>query len=471
LSRRDLAVLAIAAAGCAGLATRVSATSALAFASTFVVALLLVPPLARFARARAWVVLPGGRAAHRRRTPLLGGLAVFLPFLAATLALGCLGDPKAFGLAAGACVMVGCGVLDDVRGVSPRVKIASELVAGACLVVAGFRLPALAAPGLGTVALGAFEIPLLLCWVVVATNAVNLTDGMDGLAASLCLLGCAGSVLVGSHVVPAVVLGGAALGFLRHNLPPASIFLGDAGSLVIGFALAAFALDAPAATNLPVAYGLLAYSIGDVGLAILRRLLRGKPIFVGDRSHVHHKLREHLHARFAPLAVAVGFAALQLGLALTWPGLVSLSLSLVLWLALVVVLMTVGRVRIRHLIASRGRFQRIHLVRRYMSGRLRLAETRADVEEVLQRFVYDLGLASLVLGERRFDGVETHGAPVAEVGVPMRTGEARCTIVVAGEPRAVDEERRVVVCEMLRDAEDRLLLLAERGLLEPPSTP
>ncbi len=471
LGLRDAIVVGLFFAGVVALSLGVSTTSTLAFAASFVTALLLVPPVARFVRARGWEVLPGGRSVHVRRTPLLGGVSIFIPFFVATVLAGWLGDRKAFGLAAGAVVMLVCGVYDDVRGVRPRVKIAAQLAAGACLVVAGFRLPTISVPGLGTLPLGVLEIPVILFWVTLAANAVNLTDGMDGLAASLAIVGCAGCVLVGAHVVPAVVLAGASLGFLRHNLAPASIFLGDAGSMLIGYALAAFALDAPASVNAPVAYGLLAYSIGDVGLAITRRLLRGKPIFVGDKSHIHHKLREHLHGRFAPLSVAIAFASIQLALALTVPGVVSLALSFVLWITLAVALMAIGRVRIRHLLSARGAFQRLHLIRRYVAGRLRLTETKAEIEDVLQRFVYDVRIASLELGDLRFPGVETAGAAVVEIDVPLKTRAARWTWVPSDEQRALDDERRAVICEVIRSAEERLLLLAARGLLDPPAAP
>lgn len=470
-SRRDLVVLAIAGAGTVFLAMRDSMTPLIAFAGAFLAALMLVPPIVSYVQKRGWVVLPGGRSLHRHQTPLLGGVAVFLPFLVATLVLGCLGDWKAFGLAAGACVMLACGVIDDVRGVRPSFKIAAQLIAGVCLVVAGFRLPSISVPGLGTLELGMLEIPLLLFWVVVATNAVNLTDGMDGLASSLCLLGCAGSVIVGSNVIPAVVLGGAALGFLRYNLPRATIFLGDAGSLLIGFALAAFALDAPLATNLPIAYGLLAYSIGDVAIAVTRRLLRGKPLFSGDKSHIHHKLHDHLRHPYLALCAAVAFAVTHLVLALTVPGVLSLSISLALWIALAVTLMVIGRVGLVSLLAGRGTFRQIHIARRLSRLMLRTTETDAEVEGVLRQFVDDLGLVSLSVGDIQIRNPKANAAVPVEVDVPLKTRTALWTYVRRDEQRAVDDDRRSVVCDVIRSAEYRLNLLEKRRVDDAVNPP
>ena len=138
---RDALVVAAGLAGCAALWHRVSPTAAVVFAAAVALAWILVPPVARLVSRRGWDGLPGGRAAHARRTPLLGGVSIFLPFFAATVVLAAWGDAKAFGLAAGAVVLLVCGVYDDLKGVRPRVKVVAQVAAGACLVVAGFRLP------------------------------------------------------------------------------------------------------------------------------------------------------------------------------------------------------------------------------------------------------------------------------------------------------------------------------------------
>jgi UDP-GlcNAc:undecaprenyl-phosphate GlcNAc-1-phosphate transferase len=368
------------------------------FAASFAVAFVLVPPTARRVRQLGAVVLPGGRSIHGRRTPLLGGFAVFVPFFVTAVVLGILGDPKGYGIAAGALVMLLVGGYDDLKGVRPRTKVLAQVLAALLLYLSGFRLPVLDVPGLRSFPLDSLEIPLMVFWVVLASNAFNLTDGMDGLASSLALVGCIGALALGSWPVLAVVLAGAVLAFLRYNMPRASIFLGDSGSLLLGFALAAFALDAPTTNNVAIAYGLLAYSLGDVALAVSRRALRGKPLFAGDKSHVHHKLRMHLRSTWGALLAAAAFAGLQLTIVFTIPGLPGLALCAGLWAALVLALMAVGRVRVRHMLSSRLPFQRMHLVRNYVLGLLRFAEERVEVENALRHLVDDMGLARSTSG-------------------------------------------------------------------------
>ena len=472
---RDLVTYALLALGGAALAVAHSWVLAGAFATAFVVARILVPPVSRIAVRMGAVVLPGGRNVHRRATPLCGGVAILVPFVVATLLLGILGDAKAFGIAAGATLLMACGAADDRKHVRARTKILCQALAGLCLVLAGFRLDELSVPGLPSVALGPLAVPALLFWVVLASNAFNLTDGMDGLAASLCLVACAGSVAVGSQVLPAVCLAGATIGFLRHNLPPAAVFLGDAGSLPIGFVIAAFALDAPAAGNVPIAYGLLAYSLGDVGLAVLRRFIRAKPLFQGDRSHLHHKLRDHLRTTSRAPHAPVPLAGAPPRGGRTFPGVVSLAVSLALWVGLVAMLMRVGHVRIRIVWSNRADFRRLHIVRRYVSDSLQVARDAQDVETTLRHLAEDLHLHSLVVGDivienghgghygpHGHDDAYGRGATALEAEVPVALSgrEARWSYAPHGAEWALDQELRSVVTEMIRDADARLEALA-----------
>jgi len=458
----DLAVAVLGVAGVGALLAAHLAVEAALFVAAFAVAVGLVPVVRRAVARRGVVGLPGGRAIHLDATPLLGGLGLFVPVVVVAILLAVGGDHKALGIAAGATAVFACGAFDDVWGVRPRAKVLCQLVAGGCLVVAGFRLPALSVAGLGALPLGSLEIPAILLWVVVASNAFNLSDGLDGLAGLLALVGCAGAVALGAQPLLAVALAGACLGFLRHNLPRATIFLGDSGSLVVGFLLAAFALEVPASSTLPLAYGLLAYSLGDMALAVFRRSLRGKPLFAGDRSHVHHKLAELFDTTWSALAAAVAFAVVHLVLVLTVPGVLALTIVTMLWAALAAVLMIAGRVRLVSLLASRGPFRRIHLVKRYVSGRLRYADGLAEIEFSLRRLVEDLGLAHLAFDALRIEGISPGPAVAAtvEVAVPLRTGRALFGYAPTEGGRVVDDELHTVVCAVLREADDRWSSLA-----------
>lgn len=468
-------VATLVGAGVVGLLLVETAHHAAAFGAAFLVSLVLVPMVRHLVTRRGVFGLPGGRALHQHATPLLGGVGIFVPVLVAAVVLACRGESKMVGVAAGAVLVFMCGVCDDVRRVGPRVKIAAQVLAACCLFAAGFRLPVLSVVGVGAFEVGAFELPLIVAWVVLASNAFNLSDGLDGLAGLLALVGCVAAVAAGAHPLLAAVLAGATLGFLRHNLPRASIFLGDSGSLVVGFALAALALDVPhAADNVLVAYGFLAYSLGDVALAMTRRFLRGKPLFAGDRSHVHHKLAERLGSPAAALPAAVAIAVGHWALSRTVPGVIALPVAGLLWVLLAAALLAAGRMPVGRLVATRRPFRGVFLARAYVSGRLRMAETVHEVEVALRRLVEDLGLVSLTLRDLRLDGAGA--APprpdaAVDVVVPLHGGEARFAYVSGVQERVVDDEVCAVVCDLLREADARLGVLRSRGLVPARTGP
>src|SRR5256714_15185117 len=166
---------------------------------------------------------------------------------------------------------------------------------------AGFRIEQVGfAPGL-VLDLGVFALPVTLVWLVGVSNAFNLIDGMDGLAGGVAIIGLlatlVAAILLGNPTVPiyTIALIGALIGFLRYNWPSAKLFMGDSGSLVVGFLLAVFSVKAATDTQ-NLTYGLvpifaLAYPLMDTGFAMLRRWLRGVPLSRADKRHVHHQLR------------------------------------------------------------------------------------------------------------------------------------------------------------------------------------
>ncbi|ARA94463.1 hypothetical protein AWN76_015740 [Rhodothermaceae bacterium RA] len=311
----------------------------LGFASlfvAFVAALVLIPRIIRMAMDRGWVDRPDGeRKLHDQPTPALGGLAIaagaVIGFVVLYAGWALFGHP-ASGPAVlhptfwvGMLVVVGVGVYDDLYDVSPKAKFLVQLAAAYLLLHGGYRLDLSTLPlfeALDPYQRALYEIPLTLLWVVGVINAVNLIDGLDGLAGGLAVIGLMtlGAIfgLNGHWDVTLLILPliGAILGFLWHNFNPASIFMGDTGSLLLGYVLAAYSLQAevavePALTLLVPAV-VLGVPIMDTTLSILRRLASGRSVFAPDHDHLHHRLRARFSVRTAVyiLYVAAGLLGL-----------------------------------------------------------------------------------------------------------------------------------------------------------------
>ena len=302
----------------------------LAAAGAMVLSLALTPAVRGVARRLRWLDHPDGdRKLHPVAVPRAGGVAVYFAFVLAVAACGAFGGAPAEShlplvAAAGAVLLV--GLLDDVRGATATAKLTVQTAAAAFLYWQGYRIDTLTNPFGDAFSLGALSFPITVLWLVGMSNAFNLIDGLDGLASGVALFAtvslCVAGVVNGREdaVILIAALAGALLGFLPYNFTPATIFLGDGGSLFIGFALAGLALGSSikASAALAVATPLLALAlpIVDVQLAIVRRLARGQPIFRGDRDHIHHRL---LAMGFTPrrsvmilYAVAAVYSALSL---------------------------------------------------------------------------------------------------------------------------------------------------------------
>ena len=245
--------------------------------------------------------------------PLLGGLAVAIGcgagFTAAMSICDIAGLPgRVAGFSAGALFLIGVGVWDDRFDVPPIAKLLFQMVAAALAIEAGFRFDLFSSPFAETTTIVPLWImwPITLLWIVGVTNALNLIDGLDGLssgvgaiiAGTLTIICWQGDQWVG--VVVGLALCGALLGYLPFNFPPARIFLGDTGSLLIGFGLALLALEGYRKTALLaflVPLLALAIPLLDTLLSIIRRLRSGRGVFSPDRLHMHHRLlqREGSH--------------------------------------------------------------------------------------------------------------------------------------------------------------------------------
>ncbi len=290
-----------------------------------------------FATERGWLHSPSSdRHVHTRMTPRLGGVAIYAAFMvvvgSAFLISLWAGSASAvpakriFGLLGPAFIIFLMGFYDDLRPLSPYWKFGIQTLAAAMLYWSGLGIHRVDLFSSGRILGSVAGLPLTVFWILLITNAFNLIDGLDGLAAGSALFSTIVvfivSVLAGNPVVAflTIVLAGAILGFLRFNFYPASIFLGDSGSMFIGFMLSGLALagSQKAPTMIAVAIPVVSFGLPilDVVLAVVRRFLSGKPLFSGDKEHIHHKLlKRGLSQRGAVLvlyAVTAGFALLSL---------------------------------------------------------------------------------------------------------------------------------------------------------------
>lgn len=300
-----------------------------AFASYF-----LTPPVRRLAFRIGALDHPGPRKVHATPMPRLGGLAVFGGFCFPWAGFYLLANyvtqtfqnyEKLFLLMmAGATAMLLLGVYDDVRGLNAPKKFLVQMAVAFGLFLGGFRIEQLSLPFGGHLDLDWLALPVSVLWIVGITNAINLLDGIDGLAAgvtacialSLAVInGFQGQIIV---ALLTLCLAGACLGFLPHNFSPARIFLGDSGSLFVGLILACIGMislfKAATATFVAIPLILFGLPLFDTTSVMVGRVLRGVPIFQADKTHVHHRLLNlgltHKQAAYLLYSVSVALGSL-----------------------------------------------------------------------------------------------------------------------------------------------------------------
>jgi UDP-GlcNAc:undecaprenyl-phosphate GlcNAc-1-phosphate transferase len=307
-------------------------TLALLAVFAFLLALALTPLCRAACNRLGWVDQPGIRKVHLIAVPRTGGIAIFVSYAAALTMLLLLPQgtralggalPGVLHLLPAVLVVFFTGLLDDILGLKPWMKMTGLIAAGALACLAGVQIRSIA----GLAIAGAWwHTPLTIVWLVGCANAFNLIDGIDGLAAGVGLFATGTALLSGllNGNLPLVLvtapLFGALLGFLFFNFSPASIFMGDSGSLTVGFLLGCFGViwSQKSATLLGMTAPLVALSIPlfETALSIARRFLRNQHIFGADRGHIHHRLLARgLTVRRAVFVVYV-FAGLLAGLSL-----------------------------------------------------------------------------------------------------------------------------------------------------------
>ncbi len=252
---------------------------------------LAVTPLVKILSVRMGAVdVPkDGRRMHDHPIPRLGGLAIFLGFLFAVLVAVPL-DAAKQGMLIGAVIIVILGIFDDIYTLSAKLKLMVQTVAAVVTVLAGNRI----------VVLGWLSIPITVLWIVMITNAVNLIDGLDGLACGVSTIGSATMLFIAllvSEPDVALLMGalaGACIGFLPFNFNPAKIFMGDTGATFLGFVMATVSVQGIfklySMISFMVPFLMLGLPIFDVCFAVIRRVSRGQSPMRPDRSHIHHKL-------------------------------------------------------------------------------------------------------------------------------------------------------------------------------------
>jgi UDP-GlcNAc:undecaprenyl-phosphate GlcNAc-1-phosphate transferase len=320
-----------------------------------VVAFALTPAARALARRSGAMDRPDARRIHRVPTPRFGGLAIAAGVLLVAWAARVLPGPAAqldpmplLGLTCASLPILALGLADDLRSVSPWVKLAVQACAGIALTVFGYGIPVLTNPFGPPLQLGALNGPLTVLWVIVVTNAINLIDGLDGLASGVVAIACAAlwctARLHADFYVMffAALLIGACAGFLRWNFPPASVFMGDTGSQFLGLTLAALSLlenrKETAALTLLLPLVALALPLADSAVAFLRRAAHRQHVFRGDTRHVHHQLlaaglspRGALFAMWGLSAVFGATAVLLEWLPRVWSPLLVTALGAVLF--------------------------------------------------------------------------------------------------------------------------------------------
>jgi UDP-GlcNAc:undecaprenyl-phosphate/decaprenyl-phosphate GlcNAc-1-phosphate transferase len=281
------------------------------FFASFGLALFLTWYVRKIAVRNQWVcAAPSDRHLHIAPMPRVGGVAIVLTFFSVTGALALIARLTGtqfgllthswLGLLEPGLLIFAVGLYDDFRSTSPYVKFGAQVGAAIWLFANGFHIASVPL-FFGTRELGFYlSLAATIFWVVLITNAFNLIDGLDGLAAGSALFSAIVmfviSLVTGNYFVSmsSAVLAGSILGFLRYNFHPATIFLGDSGSLFIGFCLSALGLASSEKSHTMIAVGIPVVACGfpvvETGLSVLRRFMNARPLFAADREHIHHKL-------------------------------------------------------------------------------------------------------------------------------------------------------------------------------------
>jgi len=474
-----------------GLRRRATLTnSTITFLAAAATSAALTPLVRDFAiRRRLGHQPPSGRSVHTRPIPRLGGVAIVAGFYVALVLDSLVNEfageamrqdlSLAIGVGGGGLAIAALGVYDDLRGASARVKLTVQCAVALVMYWLGFRIDEITNPWGGLVELGWLGLPITVLWIAGIVNAVNLIDGLDGLAGGVAFFAVITTFVTAYQqadhlmLVSAAAMAGAVLGFLRYNFNPATVFMGDTGSMFIGFVLAVTSihthLKSPATLAIAVPLLALGVPLADTLLAMGRRALSGAPLFTADRGHIHHRLLDRgLNHRQAVLvlyacAVALGATALLISYVNSTEGfLLLLVVAVVGWIGL----RTLGffdLARTGEVLAVRRRTLELRSATTRACTRLRLATTPDEVRVTLRDGAAQLGASAVALvaglpgWEAWSEGFEGAGEEL------LRARFALSTVPDAGlelgwtDGRAeVDRPTEVAVQQVLEALEDTL---------------
>ena len=275
-----------------------------ALAAAFLIAFIATPVVKSFAQKVGAIDVPkDNRRMHKEPIPRMGGLAIFLGFFFSVIIFGDI-TPQVRSMLLGAVIIVILGILDDIYTLKAWPKFLVQIVAAVIAVLGGNQILILSNPNIFSANpywdLGALSIPVSVLWIVAITNAVNLIDGLDGLAvgvsiiSSMTLLVISLAVSDGEMALMMAALVGACIGFFPYNMNPAKIFMGDTGSTFLGFVLATMSIQGLfkfyTIVSFAVPFLMLGLPIFDTTFAFIRRIAHGQSPMKADRSHVHHRL-------------------------------------------------------------------------------------------------------------------------------------------------------------------------------------
>ena len=290
-------------------------TYVLTFFMALGIAAIITPISMKLAGKWGAIDYPGGRHVHTKPIPRLGGLAIYAAFWSAALimqvwdnfySMDASTTTQIRGLFIGSTIILVVGIWDDIRGMRPLVKLFWQVVAASVLLFFSFSMNSISLPFIDhpidfdKLGLSAIGLILMLFWVVGLVNTVNVSDGLDGLAAGICFIVALLLFWSANRIdqVPAahltLALAGALLGFLLFNFPPARVFMGDSGSMFLGYIIGGISIMGPlkTATILGLVFPILVLGmpVTDLTFAIIRRKLRGQSMATADRGHLHHRL-------------------------------------------------------------------------------------------------------------------------------------------------------------------------------------
>ncbi len=441
-------------------------------------ALIATAPVIWLARRIGAVDYPGIRSVHTRPIPRIGGVAIYLSATCVIVALLLLHHPSSdrfrqmrpqvlalLGSATGIFLL---GLVDDLKALPARWKFLAELLGAGVLCLVGVRIDSIGLGGGSEIALGWLGWPLTILWIVGVTNAVNISDGLDGLASGVVAIACAVIAIFALHsstlhtggaydndvmmALFALTLLGSLTGFLIFNFHPAKVFMGDCGSLFVGFTIASISVMCVSKSATLVGLALPALALGvpicDTLLSMLRRFLDRRSLFAPDRGHLHHRMLElGLNQRRAVMVIyAVTLVVAGLGLCLMiGHGLFAVVLFAAALSLIVLLFCAVGVFGLRDTVARfRQKYRSSHRVqeeqRTFESLQLRLRQARGDSAwwpamcEAAQRMdfawvslktVHPDGRTDIEIW-RRPDSPPTDLSRLIMMTVPFRNGDPGC---------------------------------------------